>query len=79
MNKGFLDLDIYVKELFYRDELQMNDVKEGGNVMAIECGNCHKKSTNVIRDKVSNKFVCQVCLKQAIDLGVRFKFDFEEL
>jgi hypothetical protein len=44
-----------------------------------ECLNCHKKTIHLFRDKVSNKVVCEGCKKQAIELGIRFIFDFEEL
>jgi protein-arginine kinase activator protein McsA len=47
--------------------------------VVIECGNCHKKMTTIFKDKVSNKLVCQECMKQSIDLEIRFTFDFEKL
>lgn len=44
-----------------------------------DCANCHDQVTYVYRDKVSNKLVCERCMLQAIELGVRFSFDFEGL
>lgn len=47
--------------------------------MIIDCANCHEKVSHVFRDKVSNKLVCEHCMEQAIELGIRFRFDFEDL
>lgn len=45
--------------------------------MIFDCANCHKKVDYAVRDKVSNKLVCESCMHQAIELGLRFRFDFE--
>ena len=45
----------------------------------MKCENCHKKSLKFFRDNVSNKIVCQRCMQQAIDYGIRFMNDFEKL
>jgi formylmethanofuran dehydrogenase subunit E len=45
----------------------------------LDCANCHSSTIYPYRDKVSNKIVCERCMKLAIHLGIRFDFDFEKL
>jgi hypothetical protein len=43
------------------------------------CANCSEKSTKYFYDKVFRKMVCESCKNKAIEMGIRFEFDFEEL
>lgn len=42
------------------------------------CDNCKKEVSSVVKDQVSNWYVCHDCKEQAIKFGIRFEFDFEE-
>ena len=43
------------------------------------CANCNETVTSVVKDKVWNKPVCHSCKQQALNLNVRFEFDFESI
>lgn len=43
----------------------------------MECENCNRKINSSFTDRVSNKLICGVCKKFAIDSGVRFEYDFD--
>lgn len=43
------------------------------------CKNCGQESNIYYYDKVFRKMVCQSCKNKAIELGVRYEFDFEVL
>lgn len=43
------------------------------------CANCGKESVQYFYDKVFRKMVCKDCKNKAIEMGIRFEFDFEEI
>lgn len=47
--------------------------------MIFECVNCGHKVVYVVRDKVWNQLVCEKCKDEALELGVRLSYDFEEI
>lgn len=47
--------------------------------MKRNCENCQKDGLAVWRDRVTDKWVCAECKSSAIEMGVRFPLDFEEV
>jgi hypothetical protein len=43
------------------------------------CANCGKESSRYFYDKVFRKMVCESCKNKAIEMSIRFEFDYKEL